>query len=83
VDELGSAAIQCMPNPTNGSFQLKVGTEFITGRLVINDVNGRTLFTSNISSESSEIEMENVLPGTYYVTVSNASKIARLRLMIF
>jgi hypothetical protein len=83
VDELGSAAIQCMPNPTNGSFQLKVGTEFITGRLVINDVNGRILFTSNISSESSEIEMENILPGTYYVTVSNPSKIARLRLMIF
>jgi hypothetical protein len=83
MDELGTTSIQCMPNPTNGTFQLKVGTEFITGRLVINDVNGRTLFSSVISSESSEIDMENVLPGTYYVTVSNTSKIARLRLMIF
>jgi hypothetical protein len=82
LDELEKAAILCMPNPTNGRFQLKVGMEFIDGHLVINDVHGRVLVGSMVSSEWSEIELQDVLPGTYYVTVTNGSNIARVRLVI-
>lgn len=82
LDELETATIRCMPNPTYGTFQLKVGMAFLNGQLVINDMNGREFFNTIVTSEWSEIELQNVLPGTYFVTVTNASNVARVRLVV-
>ncbi|MBS4001651.1 MAG: T9SS type A sorting domain-containing protein [Desulfobulbaceae bacterium] len=63
------------PNPTNGTVSLNIRPEFIMGEWIISDMQGRILKKGLIGhSNILEINISDLVSGTYYVTVIGKDK---------
>jgi hypothetical protein len=59
------------PNPTNGFCYLKCETNLIGQVVNIYDFDGKIVYTDVISTKEKLINMNNIAPGIYYLTIQN------------
>lgn len=69
-----SQAIQLSiyPNPANG--KLQISSNQLIGEVTITDIIGRVLQTEKIDTVSGELDITNLVPGTYFVAVKSYNK---------
>lgn len=84
-DEL-SAAMQVMPNPSNGRFDVKLNYfERMEGTLTVLDVTGKSVYSEQVNSNgpyNASINLSNVTRGMYVVQLKTATGIASKKLTI-
>ena len=80
--ELSLPKLTLAPNPSGGSFT--VATDGVHGeRLIeVRDMSGRLVHAQVSSETRTEIELENVAPGTYFVSLATEGRTAVEKLII-
>ena len=88
IDELTSSEnVTIYPNPNNGLFNISI-TNVMPGELniVINDVEGRTVFASQEKAGAGlynkQINLEELAKGLYYMKLSNGNQISIQKLVV-
>jgi hypothetical protein len=66
------------PNPNNGNFNLQVAAEQIGAHYQIFDMKGSVVATSRISTALSQIELNNVYKGVYFLKIEGVNKVEKL-----
>ena len=69
LDELSKAEIEAFPNPTNGSVKL-TNIESSEDYKVLN-ASGQVILSGTVTPNATEIELDSVQSGMYFVHVSN------------
>lgn len=69
ITEISKDAFTVHPNPSNGIFFVTVDEMESNMRLEILSATGQVVFNKSIVSESTSVDIKNVLPGTYFVRV--------------
>lgn len=60
------------PNPGNGKFRYNASSVFGSGsKIIVYDAAGRTIFSKIIDSNTSELNLDNLPAGSYFVKISN------------
>ena len=76
------AALSLYPNPTNGTITLRNGSSTPLTTVVISDINGRIVSTTDLTSMTSErqLSLDNLAAGVYFAKISseNASVVKRI-----
>jgi hypothetical protein len=70
--------IQLIPNPSNGLFEIKLNSPS-TGKIVISDLNGKTIKTLIFTGEKIAIDAHDLINGTYLIKIEINSSIQILR----
>lgn len=71
------------PNPSSGKVEIKLLSEsFIGGNLNIFDIDGKSVFSGLISRMDETIQLNNLAPGTYLVSIESNGQISSERLVI-
>ncbi len=71
------------PNPSPGSFIISFDGDVLNGNVAILNILGEKVFAQNIFNESkTEIKVENILPGVYFVKVFDGEKYYSRKIII-
>lgn len=68
------------PNPTQGLVNLSIDQR--KGKLAVQDMSGRILTLSNISSETTQIDLSDLPSGVYLISVQTENQLYRSRIVI-
>jgi len=75
VEEMiGNDEINISPNPATGKFTINLKFKVQNAKLLIVDVFGKEVYTTQINSESTEVDLSGVAKGLYFVNVGNEVK---------
>lgn len=76
IDDFDSISFEVYPNPVNDSFTLKLGSLFLDDGIyyTIFDLNGRKVFGDKIHYENTQINIEKLQPGIYFIEVISKDK---------
>ena len=84
VDEYPGITLNAVlfPNPTQGNLQLVMSHEqlqMVSGQWEVKafDTNGKFLFTKQIDSETTQLDLSRYAPATYYVNVYSGKKMLK------
>jgi PKD repeat protein len=77
IDQLMYEGVKIVPNPSNGLFTVK-GLE-VGQLLVVFDLNGRVIWSTQIRSTSEEVNMESAAIGMYYLQTTVGGKSGQLK----
>ena len=73
------------PNPSTGTFNLRLPNTDQKVRIVITDLSGKTIAAENIDEDHTEtirIELRNVAQGVYLMQVNNGVEVFRTKLLV-
>jgi Secretion system C-terminal sorting domain len=71
------------PNPTSGKVVIRLLDESLIGHQVtIMDLEGKGVYTGSVSRMEETIQLNNLTPGTYIVSIENNGQISSERLVI-
>lgn len=70
VDEIRFSGITVFPNPANDKVQIQLDEE-VNEMLIIVDLSGRALLTSDVVSGRATIDISKLTAGTYFIMVGN------------
>ena len=72
--------VSVYPNPTKGLFTVQLTGESLNGTAEVFDVTGRMILRNTLTSESTELNLDNVSSGVYTlkVTVGNEVKVVKV-----
>ncbi|MGQ2984170.1 T9SS type A sorting domain-containing protein [Flavobacterium sp.] len=73
-----NASIKLYPNPASGQITIDLGGEAGPAKYSINDINGRTVANGQFEG-SSQINVEDLENGVYFVNVSASGKMTNLK----
>ena len=76
LDELLNNSFTIHPNPSNGIFQVTVSSLESDMTMEIVSATGQVVKKSAISSESTSVDIHNVLPGAYFVKIISKNGVA-------
>ncbi|MCE3227114.1 MAG: hypothetical protein K0S32_1665 [Bacteroidetes bacterium] len=79
--------MNCMPNPSNGKFNLKFsGPDKSNADITIKDINGKVVYTELVKnfsgSYNKEINIDNNAKGIYFVTITQGTKATTKKLVV-
>lgn len=82
-DLLGSSKLLIYPNPTKGYLQVEVADSDtqIAGQLTLTDLNGRVLYTSQLSEGINTIDMSAMAPATYILRMEKNGQVSTWRIV--
>ena len=72
--------VKIYPNPTNGLFT--VVTEDNDSRIEIYSVNGQLVYSEQVSSLKTQIDLSNLVKGIYFIKVSSDNKVANSKVIL-
>jgi hypothetical protein len=83
MEERNTNEISVFPNPSDGVFKIDFG-EFVAEKLIIFDINGRSIFQKEIIENSKElnIELPNRSSGIYFIYIKSKDKIVTKKIYI-
>jgi hypothetical protein len=67
IVDLSGAEISVFPNPTDGVLQVQVSTSMLGQTWKLYDIRGRLVVDGNIETESTNLSMEQLSRGTYWL----------------
>lgn len=76
IDDFDSISFVVYPNPVNDSFTLELGNIFLDNSIyyTIFDLNGRKVFGDKIYHDNTQINIETLQPGIYFIEVITKDK---------
>ena len=72
----------CYPNPSQGSFIVKISNDLLNSVLIINDVNGNSIRKNTLSELENKIDLTNQKAGVYFITIISKGKTIKEKLVI-
>ena len=73
IDDENANAFDIYPNPSNGAFSIEL-TELSSATTVsITNATGQLVFTSTLNDTKTDISLENIEAGVYFVSIENES----------
>lgn len=82
TQELSAPKLSLAPNPSTGSFTVTADGILDERLIEVRDMTGRLIHTQVSSETRTEIELENVAPGTYFVSLAAEGRTAVEKLII-
>jgi hypothetical protein len=82
INELTLANFKIVPNPNNGTFNVILSEEVNNATISIQDLNGKTVQTSNFSGLEFQANLSGVTTGVYFVKIQTENSIAVDRVII-
>jgi hypothetical protein len=82
INELTLANFKIVPNPNNGTFNVILSEEVNNATISIQDLNGKTVQTSNFSGLEFQANLTGVTTGVYFVKIQTENSIAVERVII-
>jgi hypothetical protein len=82
INELTLANFKIVPNPNNGTFNVILSEEVNNATISIQDLNGKTVQTSNFSGLEFQANLSGVTTGVYFVKIQSENSIAVERVII-
>ncbi len=73
INDLSSATIELFPNPTSGKINLVFNDEFVLQdlRALVTNENGKIVAHQNINSLNTQLSLEHLSSGTYFLLLYN------------
>ena len=82
-DDIAISPFKVYPNPTNGEININVAGAQGEGNVSIFDINGRRVFTQNVSLEGTvQIQAQNLATGVYIMQINGANASQTTKLII-
>ena len=82
-DDIAISPFKVYPNPTNGEININVADAQGEGNVSIFDINGRRVFTQNVSLEGTvQIQAQNLATGVYIMQINGANASQTTKLII-
>jgi len=82
VDDLTLSSFKIVPNPNNGTFNVILSEKVNNATISIQDLNGKTVQTSNFSGLEFQANLTGVTTGVYFVKIQTENSIATERVII-
>jgi hypothetical protein len=70
-DHLKTRQLILYPNPSNGVLNVQISEALLGSTMQLIDISGRSLFSSELNSEETELNFNNFSAGVYFVTLQN------------
>ncbi|MGB1031970.1 MAG: T9SS type A sorting domain-containing protein, partial [Flavobacteriales bacterium] len=70
---------QISPNPSSGQLNIKITDEVLNGTIEVFDLQGKIIFSEQITSPVNTIDFSHLTAGIYYVRVANVQGQARTK----
>ena len=70
VEEIPAASFALSPNPAKGHARLQVNNNLSGSCMILKDLTGRTVQTSQLSSKQTEIDCSQLRSGVYFIVLS-------------
>lgn len=80
--ELTTANVSIYPNPNGGKFTVKMAHTSESKVIIVTDMTGQMVKKSIVSGDASDLELSNVAPGTYNVTITGGGNTVTKRVVI-
>ena len=71
-----SFKISVYPNPTDNTLNVDLDNNIIKGRITLFDMNGKTVLSQEINSNSAQINMLPIYTGTYFLRLEDKDKVS-------
>lgn len=81
-DHLKRPQLNLYPNPSDGIVNVQIGEALLGSTLQLIDISGRSLFSSELNSEETALNLDNFSAGVYFVTVQNRGAIYSEKLIL-
>jgi hypothetical protein len=81
ITDLFSGEIRVFPNPSNGSITIEFNHPFGISEVRINDMIGNIVLQNQVSNQN-EVNLKNLSPGTYILTIISKEYIISKRIII-
>ncbi len=82
LDENNTFGIVLFPNPSTGSFTIKLPDANSLATVTISDVYGKEIFSGNLTNAKTAISLDNIANGTYTVKVAQNGNVYRGKLVV-
>jgi len=70
-DHLKAAQLSLYPNPSDGFLNIRVNETLLGSTMQLRDISGRTLFSAELNSEETRLNLDIFSAGVYLVTLQN------------
>jgi hypothetical protein len=70
----GNNDLKISPNPANGKFTINLKFKVQSAKLLIVDVYGKEVYTTQINTEITEVDLSGIAKGLYFVNVGDVVK---------
>ena len=82
ISEQAFSSIKVYPNPSNGFFELEVSNRNQAGMFNISDVSGKIVYSSEIISDKTAIDLSKIAKGVYFINVTFDNQTVNQKLII-
>ena len=79
-DRVTHTSIKIYPNPGNGEYKIDSGNNELKS-IVISDITGKIVFSTNDSNEQTSINLQNLSNGIYQARISSGNEINYLKII--
>ncbi|MEM7086187.1 MAG: FG-GAP-like repeat-containing protein [Bacteroidota bacterium] len=81
-DHIKMSQLSLYPNPSDGVFNVRISEALLGSKIEVLDISGRSLFSSELNSEETTIDLQTVTVGVYFVTVENQGQVYSEKLLL-
>jgi hypothetical protein len=74
---------EIFPNPTNEQFTILIPTDMKDCDMIVTDVSGRVIFQKWLQNERNVIQVEDMIPGVYFVRLTKDNRVGVQKLVVF
>ncbi len=82
LDENNTLGIVLFPNPSTGSFTIKLPDANSLASVTISDVYGKEIFLGNLANAETAVSLENIANGTYIIKVAQGGNVYRGKVVV-